>query len=99
MFPDEAFAKQERHGCRKVDNRGQGNIDISCDAAYKVNKISEELGLKIPAVHQSVQGGHNQKCSRFSKFERHVHPVKQQEAFDRAAVWWFQIYLLRCGLG
>ncbi|KAI0765854.1 xylose isomerase-like protein [Trametes elegans] len=84
-FPDlEAFAAQEFPGYRKLDNNGNGDLDKLVQAAEKVKKLCEELGLTVLAVHP------------FAQFEGYEDAQKRAAGLNRARAWFKVLKALDC---
>ncbi|KAL7277108.1 hypothetical protein ACG7TL_008953 [Trametes sanguinea] len=84
-FPDlEAYAEQEFPGYRKLDDRGNGDLDKLVQAAEQVRKLCDKLRISILAVHP------------FSQFEGYEETQKRAIGFDRAASWFKVLKALNC---
>ncbi|KAI0353900.1 xylose isomerase-like protein [Trametes cingulata] len=80
----EAYAEQEFPGYQKLDEHGSGDLDKLLQAADKVKKLCEELGLSILAVHP------------FSQFEGYEDTQKRATGYERAAAWLKVLKALNC---
>ncbi|EMD32278.1 hypothetical protein CERSUDRAFT_118976 [Gelatoporia subvermispora B] len=84
-FPDlEAYAEQEFSDYKKLDDRGQGDIDKLVEAAGKIKALCEKLELNILVMHP------------FSQFEGYEDVDKRAKGFERAAAWFKVLKALNC---
>ncbi|KAI0628617.1 xylose isomerase-like protein [Trametes polyzona] len=84
-FPDlEAYAEQEFPGYRKLDDRGHGDLDKLVQAAEKIKRLCDDLGLSVLAVHP------------FAQFEGYEDAQKRAIGFEKAAAWFQVLKALDC---